>query len=308
MLNYKTKNDKEDSNAYIPECCGTVTTDDPNCCDCCSGTWTEDLKVITRSLKEWTTKADKLSKYYTLRSGWRDKLKGWYDDMTLADEKSDDLVRQIELFINHLNKICLITEETTKAIKYLFCMVEDLYIRIDLLKDAYDELMTCITTAKKTHSELDSSQGVLKCLDDYGKKLISVTGTRDVIITTLTQAIELMYQLHESLCLREENCGEGKPGDYGLINIIMYWRDVLYGTISTNHGKCQFQPFIHLPIDESHYYKKLENDWKETRGDVEDIKKRFDAAKEKRDSFTAYKDSIEKALKEVDRSVICATA
>src|SRR5882724_10171731 len=112
MLHYKPRHEKDNTKAYLPDCCTTITVDDPKGCDCCADNWTEELKVTTRHYKEWDAVSSKLEKLYTLRVGWRDKLKNWYDDMTKADEKSDDLLRQIELFINHLNKICLITEET----------------------------------------------------------------------------------------------------------------------------------------------------------------------------------------------------
>jgi hypothetical protein len=302
MLYYKSKNENNNNQDYIPECCPQPGPGTPQGCDCCYDSWTIDLIMTTNSYKEWDAKATKRQKLYDGKSGWTTKLKNWHDDLESVDQKAEAILRQLEIFIAHLNKICKITEQSNEAIEILFCMIEDLYIRVDDLKEEYDELMNCIASAAKTNSEL--TNGIVTCLTEYGKKLDAVIATRDVLIQSISSVIEVAYKLHEYLCLNEKHCGEEKI-DYGLINILIYWKGIFNGTITINHGECKFSPCITFPIDTSEYYKKLDHDWKRNKEELTTIKHDLDHAKEKRAAFLACKESLEKAISEVDPKVKC---
>ncbi|HKR03202.1 MAG TPA: hypothetical protein VJY62_01095, partial [Bacteroidia bacterium] len=280
MLHYKTKNGNNGNSGCLPDCCKEIIIDDPKGCDCCYDDWTADLKGTTCSYKEWNARVDKLSRHYTIKTEWRDKLKTMMDDLTKTNEKASDIFRQLLLFIKHLEKLCNITEQSNKSIRILFCMIEDLYIRVDGLKKDYDILMTCINNASKTNPELSPGTGVIKCLEEYGKKLDAVLSTRDNLITLATSAIEIAFKLHESLCKDNDNCGEGKL-DYGLINIIEYWRDIFIGQKNENCGTCIFEPGIKFPIDQSDYFNKINADFNVTNEKVERLKKKLDEAKSK---------------------------
>lgn len=304
MLHYKCKNEECDNNVYIPECCPKPPSGDTKGCDCCYDNWTSHLKITTADLKKWSARADRRQQLYNLKSAWRDKLKAWYSDLETVDEKAEDIARKIELFIAHLNKICFAIQSSNKAIEILFCMIEDLYIRVDELKEDYDDLMNCIACAGKTNPELTPGTGIIVCLTDYGKKLDAVIATRDNLLQLIASVIEIAYKLHEYVCLNERHCGEDRI-DYGLINILMHWRRIFNGEIDNNHGDCQFQPYITFPIDASEYYQKLRTDYDNSKEEVKELKRELDHALERKAAFQASQDGLNKALAEVTPDVKC---
>jgi hypothetical protein len=213
----------------------------------------------------------------------------------------------------HLEKICQVTEKTGTAVEILFCMAKDLYMRVDTLKAEYDELMQCISCLK--NPGLAPGTGIVKCLEDYGKKLDAVITTRDELIAKIIAALELAYGMHTDLCK-----------EYGLKHILMYWRSIFrcdgcgegegtgqqkkqgYKGIKgsgTGMECCELHPEITFPIDEDPYYKDLLEECAEKKAKTETLKQERDNANETRDALQACKDSLETAIKEVDPKNKC---
>jgi len=304
MLYYKSKNEDNGNWNHIPECCPPDVPENPkDGCDCCYDSWTEDLIVTTNSFKEWDAKTNRRQKLFNYKSGWRDRLKNWYDDLENVDQKAENILGQLEIFSAHLNKVCRIIEQSNKGIEILFCMIKDLYIRVDYLKEEYDALWSCIQSEGKKNPDL-LANGIITCLTAYGVKLDAVIATRDGILQLIANVIEAAYKIHEYICLNERHCGEERI-DYGLFNVLEYWKGIFKGTISINHGFCKFDPSITFPIDTSEYYKKIKLDWERNKGEVINIQKKLDHAKEKRAAYQASKESLEKALVEVAPNVKC---
>jgi len=294
----------------IFDCCDrTPTTNEPGG-DCCYDAWLGDLIQVTADWKAANADAANKELEYNLTVEERDRLKAWFSDWEATDEKADALCRQLELFVLHLQKICVVTEKTDKAIEILFCMIEDLYIRVDRLKAAYDKLLQCINCLKRP--ELAAGVGIMKCLEDYGLKLDAVLQTRDVLIPQVVTVIELAYGMHITICEQ-----------YGLKETILYWKkkfncntsapaeNTAYGQQTKieqsgdTHDCCCIEPQISLPIDGDDYYRQLETDYKKVKQDVDLLKKDLDTAKEKRDALLSCKQSLENAINEVNPANKC---
>ncbi|SHE51502.1 hypothetical protein [Pedobacter caeni] len=278
--------------------------------DSCYDTWVKDLRQVTSDWRKANAVALKTETEYGLVLEERDRLKAWRSDWEATDEKVDALCRQLELFMLHLVKVGMVTEKTYEAIEILFCMTEDLYIRVDKLKTGYDKLLQCIQCLNRP--ELGPGIGIMKCIENYGAKLDAVIQTRDVLITQIITALELAYDMHINI-----------SEEYGLKSVILYWKkkfnckgpcgcDHNHNTqqakiVPGNQGNdsCKLQPRISLPIDEDDYFTGLEDDYKKVKEELDRLKVELDAAREKRDTLLACKQSLEKAIEEVNPANKC---
>src|SRR6476620_11259353 len=139
MLHYH-KLEKDDK--YIA-CCDPDPNPNGGTGDCCYDAWTTDVTIVSAKLKQITAYADHKQKHYDIITAWYGSLKTWSDEWEKVDLLADALCRKIDLFVCHLQKICMITEKTAKAIEILFCMIRELYAEVDVLKERYDELYKC---------------------------------------------------------------------------------------------------------------------------------------------------------------------
>lgn len=293
----------------IFDCCDKTTGTDTPGGDCCYDAWVKDLVKVTADWKQANADAANKEMEYALVLEWRDQLKGWCTDWEATDEKADLLCRQLELFVSHLEKISMVTTKTDQAIEILFCMVEDLYVRVDQLKTKYDTLIQCINCLKRP--EFESGGGIMACLTDYGAKLDAVIKTRDVMITQLVTVLEIAYSLNLNIC-----------GKYGLKAMILYWKkkinckaDEYTGAPAAQASKiesmdnqeecCCIEPVISFPIDQDSYVTGLETSFQQVKQKADDLKKDLDAAKEKRDALLACKQSLENAIVEVNPANQC---
>lgn len=313
MLSYQPIYDIQQE---IFDCCDKGPNDNTPSGDCCYDTWRKDLEQVTADWKIASTIATHKQTEYDNTYSWYQKIKAWCDSWVTTDEKADTLCRQLELFILHLEKTCQVTGKTGDAVEILFCMAKDLYMRVDKLKSEYDELMNCINCLKSP--ELAPGTGIVKCLEDYGKKLDAVIATRDDLMLKIIAALELAYAMHTDLCK-----------NYSLKEELMYWKNTfkcegsagggcssgeenaqkqgpkLIKASGTGMECCELHPSISFPLDDDQYYKWLQQECDEFKQKTENLKQQRDKANEKRDSLQACKDSLEAAIKEVDPKNKC---
>jgi len=308
MLSYQPINDIQQD---IYDCCEKNPGDTPPSGDCCYDSWKKDLDQVTADWKIASTIAAHKQKHYDNTYAWYQKIKAWSDGWVATDEKADILCRQLELFITHLERICQVTGKTGTAIEILFCMTKDLYMRVDKLKEEYDELMQCINCLKSP--DLAPGVGIVKCLTDYGVKLDAVIATRDDLILKIITALELAYSIDTDLCK-----------DFGLKQMLIYWRNILHcagcdensegykqqgkgGIKSMGSGGdcCDLDPVITFPIDQDPYYKSLQQETTDLKAKTDQLKQQLDKANEKRDALQAGKDSLTLAIQTVDPKTRC---
>jgi hypothetical protein len=299
MLAYCKMDPKHD----IYECCDFPHQPPGNGTgDCCYDYWNADLTEISNDLKFATARATHKQKEFQYVSDWYAVLKGWCDDWEQTDNKADALCRNLDLFIKHLKRVCKITNKTDRAIDILFCMIKDLFIRVDCLKERYDDLYKCINCLKNPAL---ASGGIRACLDDYGKKLDAVIALRDLLLGKIISCIEYGYELHDNIC-----------DDYGLRSTLVFWRQILKceGEIELP-GKpedpeepmecCELEPMMTLPISQDVYFIDLKLQTEQVKIRVHELKKESDQANEKMAALQACQDGLNTALKASDPSIRC---
>jgi hypothetical protein len=284
------------------ECCEfPKPPNDPGTGDCCYDYWTNDLSDVSNELKWATAVAAHKQSEYGYVTDWYNVVQGWCTDWETADSRADALCRNLELFIKHLERVCKITKKTAIAIDILFCMIEDLYIRVDCLKEKYDQLIKCISCLKNPAL---AQGGIITCLTNYGGKLDAVIQTRDILIGKVILAIEYAYELHDNIC-----------DEYGLKAILIYWTNILNcrGESPCDPDEpgegcpdwCKLEPAISFSIDQSEYYKELKETAAHVKERMYNLKKESDKANEKKAALLACQVGLNKAISVAAPSAKC---
>jgi hypothetical protein len=285
-----------EENCDIFECCDHHhQPPPPGTGDCCYDTWTVDSKEVNAQLKQATARATHKTNQYNAVLEWYGVLKAWRDDWESADQKADTLCRNLELFIRHLRRVCKITKKTDTAIDILFCMIKDLFCLVDRLKERYDDLYKCINCLKDPSL---ASGGIRTCLDTYGTKLDAVIAQRDLVLAKIISVMEYAYDLHDGIC-----------DDYGLRNILTFWRCVLNcegpcdplpcpdePPCDPHIECCELEPMMTFPIALDPYFIALKDLCEDVKIRLHDIKHEMDKANELKASLQACLNGLTTAL------------
>ena len=311
--------DRNNWEPKIKECCDLSTQDDPGGCDCCYDKWRIELKEVNTKYSAAVEAASQLKSQLAVITDRRDKLKNWYDELTKVNELARQLCDQLDIILTQSKKIAINSSLTVEAIKKLYCMFRDFYMQIDLIKTKYDRLINCIKCLN--NPALAPGQGIMKALEEYGKKLEIVIATRDAIIKALMEVMAIACRIKNNI---EEN--------YGLVTVIKAWKVVFKCWISCKDnngpcdddeeeeenekhtdeeegenclGSCKLDPVFIFPICKDDYYKCLDDMYLADKAAAEKLNEDLLKENKKKESLLACKQSLEAAIKEVDPKILC---
>lgn len=319
----------ENWDSNIKECCDKENPDDPRGCDCCYDDWVKELKDVKGRYSAVEEKLSQLKKELSLVTERRDKLKKWYDELTTANDLARKICHQLEVLLTQAGKVGTNTYLTVKAIRKLYCMVRDFYMQIDKIKTIFDRLMNCIKCLN--NPALAPGQGIMKCLEEYGKKLDVVIATRNDLIKMLMEVIKIACRINKNI-----------EQDFGLSTVITEWKDAFNCEIpcgdttgSSNDkgqgqkyqskgvsqqpqqqqqqqqqetsclGACDLEPIFNFPICNDPYYACVDEQYKKDKARAEELATEVLEESKKKEALLACKTSLEAAIKEVDPKVIC---
>jgi hypothetical protein len=332
LTEHTYQNLPENWDSKIKECCDKEDPDNPSGCDCCYDDWVQELKSVKVKYSAAEEKVNQLKKELSLVADRRDKLKKWYDELTIANELARKICHDLEVLWCQAGKVGTNTYLTVKAIRKLYCMVRDFYMQIDKIKIIFDKLMNCVKCLN--NPALAPGQGVMKCLEDYGKKLDVLIATRNDLIKMLMDAIKIACRINKNI----------EP-DFGLSTVITEWRDAIHCEIPCDDtpvdcndnlknqgqksqskgatmqppqqqqqqqqdetsclGVCDLIPIFQFPICKDPYYACVDDQYKKDKKRADDLAKEVLDESKKKESLLACKTSLEAAIKEVDPKVIC---
>jgi hypothetical protein len=304
----------------IKECCDKENPEDPKGCDCCYDNWQEELKDVKVKYSETEEKAKQLKDELAVVQDRRDKLKKWYDELTKANDLARKICDQLEVLSTQTNKVSTNTDLAVQAIKTLYCMIRDFYMQVDLIKTKFDRLMNCIKCLN--NPALAPGQGIMKCLEEYGKKLEAVIATRDELIKMLMMVIKIACRINKNIAL-----------EFGLTTVISEWKTAFNCDISCDDttepcpptgqhtnaksattlqdqvesclGACTLEPILMFPICKDPYYKCLDEQYKADKKAAEELAKKLLQENKKKEGLLSCKQSLESAIKEVDPKGRC---
>lgn len=284
------------SHEIIEKCCKKKPhEEDPPDGDCCSDSWKNELNDVKAKYNTAVEEAAQADASYTLIKERRDQLKLWWDELQKTDDKVKEICHQFEIIACQTKKIHINTKWAVEAIRILYCMIIDFYMQVDGLKVKYDRLRDCINCIN--HPALSPTHGIVLCIDNYGKQLDLVIGTRDQLIKLLMEIVELANQLWRNV-----------DGEKGLEFVICAWHKEICQEKpkdNTEDKWCELKPILTFPISKDPYYEfvkgKLEADEKR----VLELNQELLKANKKAASILACKDSLEKAIDKVKASERC---
>ena len=330
LTEHTYQNLPENWDSTIKECCDKENPDDPRGCDCCYDDWVEELKEVKGKYSATEEKVNQLKKELSLIIERRDKLKKWFDELTIANELARKICHHLDVLLCQADKVGKNTYLTVKAIRTLYCMVRDFYMQIDKIKTIFDRLMNCIKCLN--NPSLAPGQGIMKCLEEYGKKLDVLIATRNDLIKMLMEAIKIACRINKNI----------EP-DFGISTVITEWQDAFNCEIacddtsggSTDKGQgpkylskgapqqsqqqqqqqpqeetsclgvCELEPMLQFPICNDPYYACVEDQYKKDKAKADQLTTEVLEESKKKESLLACKTSLEAAIKEVDPKVIC---
>ncbi|HRO45262.1 hypothetical protein [Agriterribacter sp.] len=306
--------------AKIKACCDKEDPDDPRGCDCCYDSWQDELKVVKTKYSESEEKARQLKDELTIVADRRDKLKMWYDELTKANDLARKICDQLEILLTQVEKISTNTGLAVQAIKTLYCMVRDFYMQVDLIKTKYDRLQNCIKCLN--NPALGPGVGIMKCLEEYGKKLEIVIATRDEVIKMLMAAIKIACRINKNISV-----------DFGLSTVITEWSTAFNCSVQCDDdaapcppagakanmtktgtapaqedsclGACSLEPILLFPVCKDPYYKCVDDQYETDKKAAEDLAKELLKENKKKEALLACKQSLESAIKETDPKSRC---
>jgi hypothetical protein len=340
----ETKVDIHSDKSDIFKCCSSNTPEDPKCTDCCYDKWQDELKEVIQNFKREEERAIQAKKKFEFASEKSQRYKTWLDELKKAEELARQICYQLDIIASQSDKIWYNSIQAVRAIEILFCMLRDFYMQVDCIKKRYDTLWTCINS-NNDPSLQSKDKGLLKCLSEYYKKLEEVIKTRDEIIIAIVDAVKISNLIRNSIstqdCPKDYNpCGDKKacncdcaPGDvyYGFKTIICEWycdfkcdepcgpvnnpkqqttnNSVQNNPISTNlnfcAANCELEPVFEFPFCNNPYKSELEECYKTSDTEASEAAESLMQANKSKEALWACKQSLEKAIAEVNPKNRC---
>jgi len=315
----------------ILECCKTNDPDKP-CNDCCYDSWQAELNKVNPSYNAIVEKTALLQSKFDLITGRRDRYKTWIDELDKAETLAREICYQLKLIALQSDKIWFNTCKAEEAIEILFCMLRDIFMQIDELKEIFDSLDNCIS--RNNDQGLNKGQGILKYLEEYRTKLIATVKTRDEIIKNIVLAIKLAALLRNSISTKDcdsepayDPCAEDQEPCatlngtvyYGMKALICEWykefacdtpcsetgpeQQTAYGGSSAED--CELKPVFDFPICNNNFKNEVQTWLDNDNTALIDLLDELNKAKTKQQSLLACKISLDQAIKAVDPATRC---
>ncbi|HEY4337369.1 MAG TPA: hypothetical protein VGM89_15770, partial [Puia sp.] len=212
------------------------------------------------------------------------------------------------------------TRLTVKALNLLYCMIRDFYMQLDYLKVKYTDFTNCLKCIN--NPELSPTTGIGPLVDDYGKKLDLVIGTRDAVLAALVALIDAANRINKNIdhhyglktILKEWkkifNCEESCTGDGGKVGYLDKFGQ-FHKTEKKEEDEFEnvaLRPALRFPICNSWYYSEVGLMYQEDQSQVESLSTQLLVDTKERDKFKAWKDGLEAVMQASNPATRCATA
>jgi hypothetical protein len=343
--NYQTSGiNIHDKEADIFKCCQTTNPDDPTCTDCCYDKWQDELKEVIQNYQREEEKAIQAKKRFEFASEKSQRYKTWLDELNKAEELARQICYQLDIIATQSEKIWYNSIQAVRAIEILFCMLRDFYMQVDCIKKRYDALWICINSNNDPSLQI-KDKGILKCLAEYYKKLEEVIKTRDDIIKAIVEAVKISNLIRNGISTQDcpkdyDPCGDKKPCNcdcppdqvyYGFKTIICEWycdfkcdqpcvpesnpKQKTTGSSVQNSqtttgselcaAECELEPVFEFPFCNNPYKGELESCYITSDKEAKDAAENLMKANKSKEALWACKQSLEKAIAEVDPKNRC---
>jgi hypothetical protein len=298
---------------WLKECCDPKKKPETSSSsgDCCYDTWSEEYDEVVFLYNQAERRVARVTDELAYITIQRDMWKTWYDELTKVNDSSRKICHQLEIILHHVHRIGKNTHLTVKALNTLYCMIRDFYMQLDHLKVKFTEFLNCLKCIN--NPELNAGAGIRPLIDDYGKKLDIVIGTRDAVLTALVALIDAANRLNKNI-----------DNHYGLRTILKEWKAIFnceescggddakvgyldkYGAFHKTEKKeeeefenVNLTPALRFPICNSYYYQEVGEMYQFDQAEVDKKTAELLEETKERDKYKAWKEGLDAVLKSV---------
>lgn len=279
--------------------------------DCCYNSWQHRLNSIGRDLDEVNSELLYVTNHLTVATDRLNRLTAWNTELVTANELAIKICHQLELIDAQLVVICRNTRFSKDGIEILICMVREFFGTVDVLQGKYDRLINCIKCLN--NPALTLTQGIGKCLSDFGTALAAVVAIRDVLIQQVMAVYSVAVGLTRQIC-----------DGYGYKRLIGIWQKMLGCGIPCEEGTWGIDPaqrgnkpvnmpdpycmdpMLELPICNEGYVFEINKLYREEKRLVKELTDRQTELIKQKNHLTSIQTGLKNAIKEVQPSVRCS--
>lgn len=282
--------------------------------DCCYNTWQHELHFVNLELTEVNNELTHVTKHLAVATDRLTRLTTWNTELITANDLAFKICQQLEVIEAQLIVVCKNTEATKNGIEFLICMVREFYGGVDELQARYDRLMNCIKCLN--NPALTVTQGIGKCLADYGTALTAVVGARDALVQQVMAVYSAAVGLHEQIC-----------DDHGYKRLIAIWQDTLGCRIPCEEGPWGpadpaprqgtkppqnmpdpfwLDPILRFPLCNEAYVHEINKLYRDEKMEVKFLTDQQTGLTKRKLHLTTIQMGLVNALKEVSPSVRCS--
>lgn len=219
---------------------------------------------------------------------WESTLKNYWESLKTTADLTKKVRDELHGFDEQTRRICKNIDLTVKAIELLYLEIDELFSCLAEIKNTSDRLRAEINCIKD--SGVNKSVGVVKALADFEVKLAAAFDLYNDALTKLLAALRLAHELEEGVC----NNHSGLQQEIEDLSLAFTKSD----SEPIPGGVCcdAFAPKPTIPLKHDIYYTTLRNQHDDAEADKNEKKKRFEAARQKRDGLQACLNSLTDAL------------
>ena len=279
--------------------------------DCCYNTWQHELDNVNSRLEEVNNHLTHLGKHLAVANDRLNRLTTWNTELNTANDLAVKVCQQLEIIEAQLIVVCRNTDSTIRGIEILICMIREFFVTVDELKVRYDRLIVCIKCLN--NQALTLTQGIGKCISDFGAALDLVTATRDALIQQVMVAYSSAVGIHQQIC-----------DEHGYKKLISIWQDTLGCRDRCEEGIWGFDPrrsgtkeatmpdaycldpVLRLPICHEAYAYEISELLREEKQQVKNLTEQQTSLTKDKNHLTTVQTGLTNAIKEVQPSVRCS--
>ena len=316
-------------------CCDDIVKDPPEGNEDCIDKWEDKSEEAEKIYELANAHFTKLNAVHLEAEGWESKLKAWLKDLCDAQENAEEIAAILKSLIRKVGTTVQNAHATRKVVEAVLCLVKEIFeCIVDLIKTSPpEELAGCIQDLKDAincDSSLDEEEkaDILTCIKLFEDKitlayemqkdvlegLLKILNCANLLVGYLQKKGGLKWQLRDlqmringaarrnirirHLCYEKDAHVIMDDDDDDTDHPIDYDDpDEPCNIYNPPCGDDVFKPDQKLfPINQSQYFKKVEELYSEADHNEECLKEKKEIAKELRDHALDRKNQFEKAL------------
>jgi hypothetical protein len=185
----------------IKDCCKATPPGQTGCTDCCYDDWQDELKTVSATYSAAQEQASQKQIEYDFLVSRRDRYKSWLVELDTADTQARDICAQLKLLAVQTDRIWYNSNKTVEAVEILYCMIREMMLSSDRLKQVCLDIDNCIS--KNTDSLVTGGQGFLVYYKDYKTKLDATVKARDEIMKNIVDAVVIANLIASTVSTRD---------------------------------------------------------------------------------------------------------